>query len=112
MALTYATNDGGTRDLGLRESDQELGVTEIDLHITKARDGELGVVALDHRYREANVVEMASWTRGEMIQRERDLEAGARENKAMARKEKAQQAKEREDKKLTKAMQSVVEELM
>lgn len=110
MALTYATNDGGTRDLGLRASDQELGVTEIDLHITKARDGELGVVALDHRYREANVIEMASWTRGEMIQAERELEAGVRENRAMARKEKAKEAKEREDKKLTKIMQSVLDE--
>lgn len=58
LSMLEATSKEGSRTIGQRPNPPQEDVTEVDLHVTKSRDGEHGVVMLEHRFKLSTVTEL------------------------------------------------------
>jgi len=58
LSMLEATSKEGSRTIGQRTNPPQEDVTEVDLHVTKSRDGEHGLVMLEHRFKLSTVTEL------------------------------------------------------
>jgi hypothetical protein len=58
LSMLEATSKEGSRTIGKRSNPPQEDVTEVDLHVTKSRDGEHGLVMLEHRFKLSTVTEL------------------------------------------------------